>query len=75
MKMLTKKIRVVDSVATGAKLRVMRTKRGISLREVARRLKVSPPYLSALERGHQPWSERRMKEFEAAIRVPAAGRK
>ena len=37
----------------GAKLRVMRAERGVTLKQMAAALKVSSAYLSALEHGHR----------------------
>ncbi|MCE6957497.1 helix-turn-helix domain-containing protein, partial [Cereibacter sphaeroides] len=40
----------------GAYARELREGRGLSLRETARRMKVSAPYLSDLERGNRHWT-------------------
>lgn len=37
----------------GARLRVLRAERGVTLKEMARALRVSPAYLSALEHGRR----------------------
>jgi len=67
MKLVYCKILVVDSVATGAKARQERESRGISLREIARRMKLSAAYLSALETGKAKWKPAMAKRFNRAI--------
>lgn len=48
--------RIVDDSSVGRIFRQLRQRKGISLREVARRIKLSAAYLSDLERGHKHWS-------------------
>ena len=47
----------------GAKLRSLREARGITARELAARLNVTPAYLSALEHGHRGRPSRRFVEL------------
>jgi transcriptional regulator with XRE-family HTH domain len=50
---------------------VARTEReatGLSLREVARRMKMAPSYLSYMELGQGPWSQRQVDRFNAALK-------
>jgi len=51
------KIPVIDHYLTGDKYRRMRKEKGLSLREVARRMGISAPYLSDLERAKRNWNE------------------
>lgn len=53
--------------AIGEKLRAKRQKARISLREVARRMEISAPYLSDMELGNRNWSTERMAAFVYAI--------
>ncbi len=46
-----------------AELKRLRKKRGLSLRAMAEKLKITAPYLSDLERGNRNWSAERAKEF------------
>lgn len=50
---------------TGMDMRLLRQMRKITLREVSRRMNLSAPYISDLERGHRYWTvdvaERYMK--------------
>lgn len=54
---------VEDQAAIGAKMRALRTKNGITLREMAGRLGFSPAYISDLERGRRQWREELMRDF------------
>jgi transcriptional regulator with XRE-family HTH domain len=59
---------VQDCDATGLALRNMRKETGISLREVARRMNITPPYLSDLERGNRTWTDELCERFQKALR-------
>jgi transcriptional regulator with XRE-family HTH domain len=48
-------------------MRRVRMSRGFLLREVARRMHISPAYLSDLERGKRDWNAKRLREFVDAI--------
>lgn len=65
----TKKVETIeyDHAAIGAELRRRRRQLGLSLRNVAKRMRVSAPYLSDLERGNRPWNGARIGVYELAI--------
>jgi len=54
----------------GAELRRLRKKRGLSLRAVAKKLKVSAPFLSDCELGRRYWSAERAEEYLRVISKP-----
>lgn len=47
--------RVIDDAAVGKAFRDRREREGVSLRAVAHDLRISPAYLSDLERGRRGW--------------------
>lgn len=49
--------------ALGQKARVQRENEKLSLREMARRMKISAPSLSDLELGRRHWTRDRMRKF------------
>jgi len=53
---------VIDHKACAAMIRERREAKGKSLRWLAAKLKITPPYLSDLELGRRNWSEARFKE-------------
>ena len=53
MKLITKNFRLTDHRATGVKMRDARKQAGISLRDAAKWLDISAPYLSDLELGRR----------------------
>ena len=57
----------IDHESTGRRARQAREKAGLSLREIARRMGVSAPYLSDLERGRRPWNADRAPNATRAI--------
>lgn len=59
-----------DSASLGARLREARTAAGLSLREVARRIEVSPATLSAVETGKTGVSVPRLQRLAAELGVP-----
>lgn len=56
----TKQVEVIDHVATGALVRRLRMMNNLSLRSVARKLKVSAVYVSDLEWGKRNWTQTRL---------------
>ncbi len=56
----------LDPVGIGQWLRVHREARSLTLREVARRMKLSGPYLSDLERGRRNWNDDLVNRFKEA---------
>lgn len=46
----------LDNGFVGAQLRVSRINAGIGLRKMARKLKISPSFLSNLEKGKRTWT-------------------
>lgn len=67
MKLIHKQVAVIDHIAVGVAMRHLREKRGISLREMGKRLKLSAPYISDLERGNRNWTQDRIDRFEKAV--------
>lgn len=57
----------IDDRALGEDRRRYRIKHGISLREFAKEIKFSAPYVSDLELGRRPWSEQLIYKFEDAL--------
>ena len=62
-KFKTKQITVPDHAAIGAAARSRREASGKSLRQVARELGISAPFLSDLERGKRNWCPNRHIAF------------
>ena len=63
----TKMVEVIDNAATGEHARKERKRMGRSLREVARRLRVSAAFLSDLELGRRNWDDKRLVEFMMVV--------
>ena len=57
---------VYDHEAIGAVMRKVREDAKLSLREIARRLHLSAPYVSDLELGRRNWTRSRIADFENA---------
>ena len=57
----------IDHVATGDAMRVLRKSHRISLRDVARRMKLSAPFVSDLERGRRNWDASRAIAYMKAV--------
>jgi DNA-binding XRE family transcriptional regulator len=53
-----KTVDVIDHAATGESYRRLRKSFGVSLRALAKQLKVSAPFLSDLERGRRNWDQK-----------------
>ena len=59
----------LDDARVGDYLRQIRTVKGLSGREVARRMKVSAPYLSDLELGRRGWNEQKVTAYLEAVQA------
>ena len=57
----------IDHVSSGKTARKKRERANVSLREIARRMKISAPYLSDLELGKRNWSVKLARRFESAV--------
>lgn len=57
-----------DPVAIGAKMRESREKRGLSMREVARRMGYSAAFVSDLELGRRTWSQVAFQKYGEALK-------
>lgn len=68
LELVTHLVRVPDNIATGQLARQARYYAGLTLREVARRLKLSAPFVSDLELGRRKWSEKRIRQFANALK-------
>jgi predicted transcriptional regulator len=75
MKLAFRTEQVVDNLRTGLDARALRTSRGLSLRAVAQKMRVSAAYLSDLELGRRNWSETTLEKVTAAITNAATLRK
>lgn len=63
---------VADPLAIGGRMREMREKARLTLREVARRLGLSAMYICDLEHGRRGWNAERVTNYVAALRPPSA---
>jgi len=61
-------VREINHEATGQGFRNARIITGISLREVARRLDVSAPFVSDLELGRRNWTEELAKRYAKVLK-------
>jgi predicted transcriptional regulator len=57
----------IDSFACGQDLRNEREDVGISLRQMAKILNVSAPYLSDLELGRREWNRKKVQDYKDAL--------
>lgn len=48
-------------------MRRLRQNKGISLRDMAKRLSISAPYLSDLELGRRDWTEEKIEDFRSKL--------
>lgn len=67
---IPKKAPLPDHRPLGAELRRRREAVGMSLREVARQMEISAPYLSDMENGRRYWTETTRDNFLKAIKKP-----
>lgn len=65
--LVTRLVRVIDHKVTGALMREARIRSGISLREMARRLGYSAPFVSDLELGRRNWTEELEAKYAAIL--------
>lgn len=63
-------VREIDHHSTGYLFRAARQKAKLSLREVARRLKLSAPFLSDLELGRRNWTEAMAERYTDILCPP-----
>jgi transcriptional regulator with XRE-family HTH domain len=68
LELITRRAVRIDHVATGEQVRAARKAAGISLREMARRIEFSAPYLSDLENGRRNWNSEMLARYEQQIR-------
>lgn len=61
--------KIIDHAALGLELRQMRLKAGVSLRHMAFRLQITPPYLSDLELGKRSWHDPRIRDFKTVCKI------
>ena len=61
--LIYKQVEEIDHKATGEAMRQLRKSHNISLREIARRMKLSAPFVSDLERGNRNWDSARALAF------------
>lgn len=59
--------RIVDPRSFGASLRASRERVGLTLREMARRLSLSPPFVSDVEQGRRSFSEQNLEKYQTVI--------
>jgi transcriptional regulator with XRE-family HTH domain len=59
-------VKQIDHVATGAAMRQLRKAHNVSMREIARRMKLSAPFISDLERGRRNWTGKLAIEYMQA---------
>lgn len=67
LELVVRLVPVSDDRATGELMRKARLQRGISVRELARRLKWSAAYVSDCERGHRLWTDKKVEQFATAL--------
>lgn len=65
-------VREIDHATTGYLFRQARKKAKLSLREMARRLKLSAPFVSDLELGRRNWTEEMAERFTDILCPPNA---
>lgn len=58
---------LIDHIKTGARVRNARLRAGVSLRELARRLNLSAPFVSDLERGRRNWTTTLLGKVNKAL--------
>ena len=74
MKLPTEQVQEINHLEAGARIREFREKNNISLRRLAVAMKISPPFMSDLERGRRNWTLEKFNLAEAHIRNIAGER-
>jgi transcriptional regulator with XRE-family HTH domain len=64
---------VRDHVKTGAAMKLLRKSNNVSLREMARRLNFSAPYISDLEHGNRNWTDKKIADYQSALSLSEEG--
>ena len=59
--------RIADEFVIGKQMSQLRKDKGISLQEVARRLKFSAAYICDLEKGRRLWRHELIEKYKAAL--------
>lgn len=57
----------INHVEIGQRLKARRLKKGLALREIARRTGFTPPYVHDLEYGRRLWNERLIEAYMKAV--------
>jgi transcriptional regulator with XRE-family HTH domain len=68
MKLVFRWVRCVDHIATGIAMKKERFIKNLSLREVARRMKVSAAFVCDLEKGRRNWKQKTLDAYEKALK-------
>ena len=68
--LVTRLVRVPDNAATGQLMREARKRAGLSVREMARRLGQSAPFVSDLELGRRGWNDERIEQWAKVLLPP-----
>lgn len=68
--LVTRLRRVTDNAATGQLMREARQRAGLSVREMARRLGQSAPFVSDLELGRRGWNDKRIEQWAKVLLPP-----
>lgn len=65
--LITRIVHEVDNVSTGILMRAARENGGLSLREMARRLNYSAPFISDLELGRRNWTQEMVDKWASVL--------
>lgn len=60
--------RLYDDKETGEQMRSLRESKGVSLRQLAKRLRKSPAYIWKLEVGESQWNNKRIEDYIQALK-------
>ena len=67
MKLPTEQKKEINHAKAGQKIRSAREKAGMSVRRLAIAMKISPMFLSDMERGRRNWTKDRFMQAEKSI--------